>query len=220
MKIGRVFTGIGLLLIAAALCLTVFNFVEDSKAGKSADAALAAVLPQIEKESTPVEGKVINTIYESEDPSELPIEEVEYPNYVLNPEIEMPYVTVDGRDYIGMLYIVPMEKQFAVISEWSYENLDVAPCRYSGSVYLDNMVICAHNYSLHFGPLRNLKIGDQVRFTDMDGNQFRYTVSEIETLQPSMSEEMMTGDWDLTLFTCTVGGQTRLALRCEREDKT
>ena len=27
-------------------------------------------------------------------------------------------------------------------------------------------------------------------------------------------EEMAAGDWDLTLFTCTLGGQARLTLRC------
>lgn len=27
---------------------------------------------------------------------------------------------------------------------------------------------------------------------------------------------MITGDWDLTLFTCTPGGQLRIAVRCIR----
>ena len=27
---------------------------------------------------------------------------------------------------------------------------------------------------------------------------------------------MLSGDWDLTLFTCTIGGQTRVTIRLER----
>jgi len=50
----------------------------------------------------------------------------------------------------------------------------------------------------------------------VDGNVFAYKVVETETLSPFSIEEMTTGDWDLTLFTCTVGGQNRVAVRCER----
>ena len=31
-------------------------------------------------------------------------------------------------------------------------------------------------------------------------------------------EEMVTGDWDLTLFTCTLSGQTRFTVRCIRSE--
>ncbi|MGN0969549.1 MAG: sortase, partial [Evtepia sp.] len=53
-----------------------------------------------------------------------------------------------------------------------------------------------------------------VLFTDADGNQFRYTVAQVETLAKTAVEEMAAGDWDLTLFTCTLGGQTRVTVRC------
>ena len=63
--------------------------------------------------------------------------------------------------------------------------------------------------------LNNLSQGDEITFTDMDGNLFRYEVAALEVLSPFAVEEMTTGDWDLTLFTCTVGGQSRIAVRCE-----
>ena len=37
---------------------------------------------------------------------------------------------------------------------------------------------------------------------------------ELETLSPFAIEEMTGGNWDLTLFTCTVGGQYRVTVRC------
>ena len=40
-------------------------------------------------------------------------------------------------------------------------------------------------------------------------------MSEIQILQPGDVEEMLSGGWALTLFTCTLGGRTRVTVRCE-----
>ena len=79
-------------------------------------------------------------------------------------------------------------------------------------------MIAGHNYASHFGTIKNLEEEDAVIFTDMDGNRFTYRVVEQEILRPSATEEMETGDWDLTLFTCTVGAQNRVTVRCELEN--
>ena len=60
-----------------------------------------------------------------------------------------------------------------------------------------------------------LKAGDTITFTDVDGNVFTYQMVERETLLPASIEEMESGDWDLTLFTCTVGGKSRVTVRFE-----
>ena len=60
----------------------------------------------------------------------------------------------------------------------------------------------------------SFSIGDEVVFRDVDGNEFRYEAVELETLEKAAVEEMQAGDWDLSLFTCTVGGQTRVTVRC------
>ena len=57
---------------------------------------------------------------------------------------------------------------------------------------------------------------DEVVFTDIDGNIFRYQVVKKEVLKSTAIEEMEAGEWDLTLFTCTVGGASRMTVRCER----
>lgn len=46
---------------------------------------------------------------------------------------------------------------------------------------------------------------------------FTYCVAEEEILQPAQTEQMVSGDWDLTLFTCTVGGRSRVTIRCTQE---
>ena len=56
--------------------------------------------------------------------------------------------------------------------------------------------------------------GDEVRFIDLDGNIWNYVVSGTEVIAGYDVERMKSGDWDLTLFTCTYGGENRYTLRC------
>ena len=74
----------------------------------------------------------------------------------------------------------------------------------------------AHNYDRHFGPVSELKIGDPVSFTDINGITYQYEVMAIEVLSPYAVEEMTSGEYDLTLFTCTYGGKSRVTVRCDR----
>lgn len=129
---------------------------------------------------------------------------------------EMPTKMLNGYQYIGVLDVVSLELSLPVMDRWDYERLKVSPCRFAGNVYQDNLVICAHNYAHHFTPLKYVPIGTEVKFTDMEGNSFRYVVSSFETIGPNDVEGMVNGDWDLTLFTCNTSGQTRCAIRCDR----
>ena len=208
-KRGKICTGIGLLLLAAALFLTAYNLWSDAMAAISIDIVLEQLTPELETAEEKAEISLPAL------PSGESLEEVYIPDYILNPEMEMPVEEIDGQQYIGVLRIPALSLELPVISEWSYPSLQIAPCRYAGSAYLNNMVIAAHNYYSHFGYLKNLSQGDEVTFTDMDGNVFRYEVAELETLSPFAIEEMTGGDWALTLFTCTVGGQSRVTVRCE-----
>ncbi len=130
----------------------------------------------------------------------------------------MPEKTVNGRDYIGVLSIPSLNLELPVLSQWSYPNLKVAPCRYSGSLYQNDLIICAHNYASHFGRLKTLQPGDTLLFTDMDDQVVSFQMVEQEILEPEDEEAMTTGQWDLTLFTCTPGGQTRVTVRFQRAD--
>ena len=132
----------------------------------------------------------------------------------LTPDLPMPEREIDGQSYIGVLDIPALDLSLPIISTWSYPGLQIAPCRYSGSAYLENLVIAGHNYRSHFASLPQLQPGDAVTFTDMDGTVFRYKVDSLETLSPYAISDMTSGGWPLTLFTCTVGGQSRLAIRC------
>ena len=191
----------GLLLIAAALSLTGYNLYDGYRAERSAREAVSSL-----EVLTPAE----TALGPENDPTG---KETEIPDYILNPNMEMPAEHINGVDYIGILRIPALDLELPVISEWSYPHLKIAPCRYTGSAYTGDLIIAAHNYSAHFGKLNALHEGDTATFTDMDGNVFTYQMAERETLQPTSVDEMESGDWDLTLFTCTVGGQSRITLR-------
>lgn len=124
--------GIGLLLLAAALFLIVYNFWSDAMASVSSNTALEYLKPD-NKEHTGVSLPVL--------PSGETLEEAYLPDYVLNPEMDMPEKEVDGQKYIGVLRIPALSLELPVISEWSYSGLKESPCRYIGSAYLNNMVI-------------------------------------------------------------------------------
>ncbi len=207
-KRGKLCTALGLLLLLAALLLTAYNLWRDAMASISVDFVLEHLTPALSSRQAALPAL----------PSGEDLEEAFIPDYVLNPEMAMPEETIDGRNYIGVLDIPALDLSFPIISEWSYDALQIAPCRYSGSAYLDNLVIAGHNYRSHFASLPQLQPGDSVTFTDMDGNVFSYEVSSLETLSPYAISDMTSGDWDLTLFTCTVGGQSRLAIRCDRTE--
>ena len=130
------------------------------------------------------------------------------------PGIEMPGEKVNGHEYIGSLSIPSLGLKVPVQRNWSYENLSVSPCRYSGSAYAGNLAIIAHTY--HFGKLSSLALDATVTFTDMENNVFRYVVREKNTISPNDANEIAHSGYDLTLVTCTLSGTKRVAVYCER----
>ncbi len=196
-KKGMVSMTIGALMILSAVGLSSYNAYTDFRAGK-------------------VSGDVLDRFSEISSANETDYNDKvdEVPYYVLNPDIEMPETDIDGNKYIGVIEIPEIELRLSVMSNLSDAGLKIAPCRYKGSVYKNNMIIAGHNYRTHFSKIKNLPVGSSVRFYDADGNIFYYTVSDIELIDGGSADEMESGEWDLTLFTCNYGGKSRVTIRC------
>lgn len=197
----------GVLLIAAAAALTLYNLREDEQAAASASQTLTLLQQELPAPSPAVRA--------ADTPTEITDETV-VPDYILNPDMDMPVERVDGLDCVGVLEIPALELTLPILDQWSDAAAKSAPCRYTGSAYQDDLVIAGHNYRAHFANLKNTPEGSAVYFTDMDGNRFAYEVVLTETLHATDVEEMCGGGWDLTLFTCTMSGQYRAAVRCQR----
>ncbi len=221
---------IGVLLLAMAVYMVVSNNLEQTRAAQASEdayrrlaAAIAEKKPRPEgnspavtvpidpadTETSPADGAGTEALsLPGMDPGEVFI-----PDYVLDPDMEMPRITVNGCDYIGTLEIPALSLYLPVADTLSEYHLLIAPCRYTGSVYKGDMIIAGHNYRAHFASLRQITEGVPVRFTDALGNVFDYTVSCVEILSGDAVEEMLAGDWDMTLFTCTAAGDTRITVR-------
>ncbi len=198
---GCAVTCLGILLLSAALLLFCYNVWDSRRAEQSMEVIL--------QEYTKEEQKML------EDSSAA---DGDIPDYQLDPEMEMPEIALEsagGAACIGTLEIPSVDLTLPVMSEWSYPLLKLAPCRYAGSAYQENLVIAAHNYKTHFRKIKTLPEGSEVRFTDAAGNVFVYHVAVVEALTAQSVEDMISGEWPLTLFTCTADGKNRVTVRCE-----
>lgn len=138
------------------------------------------------------------------------------PDYELDPGRDMPVESVSGQDLIGQVEIPRLGRTLPVGTAWSAAMGSRMPCRLSGSAYSDDLIIAGHSYNAHFKCLYDIEPGDEVVVTDMDGNRFGYLVSGIETIPGDRRDLLESGDWDLTLFTCTPNSTSRVTVRCER----
>lgn len=200
---GNLLITLGILLIAAAIGLAGYNLWDAGRAQKAAEEITGQLISEIE--SKVEDGKTA----------------VPY----IDPNTPLPVEVIDGYEYIGVLEIPSEGLSLPVMKEWDYTRLKISPCRFTGSYYSDDLVICAHNYMRHLGPLLQIGIGEDIYFTNVDGLTIRYIVTNRETVEPTAVEQMIENtsnsetsllDWDLTLFTCNLGGQTRCAVRCSR----
>ena len=211
---GNFILTLGMLLLLSAAILTSLNFIEDGQAGEAAGNALEQLL-LAERDARDAARRASSETSDepAADSSGITLDPVYLNDNTSTPEGEMPVIEIDGYDYIGVLQIPSLDLTLPVISDWSYPALQIAPCRYEGSAYDGGMVIAGHNFDSHFGKLSQLESGDEIKFIDLSGNTFTYAVAETEVLEATAIEEMVTGNWDLTLFTCTLSGQTRFTVR-------
>lgn len=199
---------LGVLLILGAVALSWWNQKEDNDVQKAAVQIMPQLVQQIRE----------NTVAETVGPQDafVPELELQKPVALLTEEDKkMTEVEIDGNLYIGYLSIPALNMELPIMSDWSYAQLQIAPCRYHGSIRGEDLVLMAHNYRSHFGYINRLELGDQVIFTDMDGKTTVYTVVGQDILDPSAVEVITAGEYDLTLFTCTYGGASRITVYCD-----
>ena len=201
---------LGVVLILGAVCLFLNNRQEDYTAGESSAEVMPELLNQIQENQDA-------TVSEADD---MPKVELQKPvDLLTEEEKQMTEVEINGIPYIGYLSIRKLNIELPVISTWDYNLLSVAPCRYAGTLLGEDLVIMAHNYTSHFGEIAQLELGESVVFTDMDGEATLYEVVGKDVLDPSAVEEMTSGDFDLTLFTCTYGGEFRMTIYCNKTEE-
>lgn len=128
-------------------------------------------------------------------------------------------ISVDNNYYSGIIDIPEIGIKLPVMSEWNYDNLNISPCLFYNDEKNNRKIIAGHNYSSHFGKLKQLKQGDYIIFTNADNKRVIYKVLQTEILGSTDTDKMLGGDdWNLTLFTCSLSGYERVTVRCIQAD--
>ena len=190
-KVGLLCLMLGIACLLSAVMLVFYNHWEENRAENTSKYLLQDV-----------QEKITDNLTEDKESSK-----------------NMSMVQVDGQACIGVLSIPVLELELPVLTDWSYAKLKIAPCHYYGTVSEKNFVIAAHNYQSHFGRLTELQPQDLIMFTEMSGEIHYYEVVLLETLPGNAVEEMITSGFDLSLYTCTVGGGSRVTVRCNALEK-
>lgn len=185
-KISKLFIIVGIFLISLSSFLFLYDIYNENKAKSANEKALSIIKTNIEKKEE------------------------------IKPIKKEETININGYDYIGTIIIPTLNIELPVMSKFTYNNLKLAPCRYYGSIYTDDLIICAHSYKTHFKNIINLKQNDKVIFEDINGNIYIYEVLEIEILSPNDVEEMIDNEFDLTLYTCTSDALNRVTVRCNK----
>lgn len=134
------------------------------------------------------------------------------------PEGQMPQILLEGQALIGILTVEEAGVELPIIESWDYDKLKRSPCRYSGSLEEENLIILGHNYTSHLGKLREMETGDKIQFTDLTGKVHDFSIAETGILKPTQVEELKSSPYPLTIFTCTPSGQSRFVVYCEKSD--
>lgn len=188
---------LGVALLAGAAGLLFHNEQEAAQAETAAQAVMPQMVEVIQQSQATTPGQLSQPIYAPIDPT-------------------MKEVQIDGYGYVGFVSVPDLGLELPVMGQWDEERMKLSPCRYTGSHKTDDLVILAHSYARFFRDLDQLEPGAEVIFTDMDGVINRYEVIAVDILSPYAVEEMISSEYDLTLFTCTYGGGSRITVRCNR----
>ncbi len=127
-------------------------------------------------------------------------------------------IVINDSTYIGELIIPSLDLELPITESYTQKSLKTSPSLYSGSFLSNNVVICGHSYSHHFGNLYKLKSKDEIIFVDNNNKKYIYEVELKEVLKPTDIEEMISSDFDLTLYTCTKDSTNRVTIRCNLKE--
>lgn len=199
---GTVFIVIGTFLIMLCLLLVLHNHREDEESQAFSAAQLSVI-----KQSAIQRAAETDLDRDSNVRAEATGDEI---------DDEMPIVFIEGYGYIGYVTFPSLDLELPVMDELDDTRLKLAPCRYYGSLQTDDLVVAGHNYRSSFGKIKNLNKGDEIYFTDMNGDVFTYRVEEIETLNASDVTKMVSSGWDFSLYTCAYDRSRRLTIRCSK----
>ena len=129
----------------------------------------------------------------------------------------MSSMEIAGESYVALLEMDMFKFKMPVRSVWDEKAVEAVPCRYSGSVYNNTLVIASTDEKGQMDFVNNINTGDRLNLTTMRGEQFSYKVVKVENSNTATAEELNTDEFDLTIFVEYSGHTDYLFIRCESD---
>ncbi len=125
----------------------------------------------------------------------------------------MSVLSIDGADFVGVIEMPRYESTLPVSSDWGH--LTKYPCRFSGSIYDRTIQIGATSQKGQYDFYREISVGDTVIFTDVEGNRYTYTVTNLQYESHADQTILNREESALTLFIKNVYAFEYLIVSCD-----
>ena len=125
----------------------------------------------------------------------------------------MPVLSLDGTDFIGILEIPRYDSVLPVCANW--DNPIRYPCCLSGSIYDGTIQIGGTSQTGQYDFYREISVGDSVFFTDMEGNRYTLTVSNLRYEKHADASALQSCEASLTLFIKNIYAFEYLIVFCD-----
>ena len=136
-------------------------------------------------------------------------------------EVNMPEKK-GNYNILGEIEIPKINVKMYILDKTTNDSLNLSVTRFWGNGIHEagNFSIIGHNYKGMFRDLKELEIGDTFTLVDRTGRICTYVIYDIYIVEPddvSCIEDTLLGQREVTLITCTTGGEKRLILKAKEQ---
>ena len=125
----------------------------------------------------------------------------------------MAVLSINGTNFAGILELPVFGAALPVCADWG--RISRYPCCLSGSIYDRSVQIGATSQKGQFDFYREISAGDTLFFTDMTGNRYAYTVTDLRYEKHADQAALQRKEAALTLFIKNVYAFEYLVVYCE-----
>lgn len=127
----------------------------------------------------------------------------------------MASLEISGESFIGIIEVPAYDSALPVCSIWDFSKVSAYPCRYTGSIYSDMLIIGGSDNEGQFDFIDEISNFDEVLFIDVSGQRYTYTVTDIRNTKDVSTENLTSREADLVLFAKNTYSLDYTVVRCK-----
>ena len=125
----------------------------------------------------------------------------------------MSTLSMDGIDFVGLLEIPRYGSVLPVCADWGIPAK--YPCQFYGSIYDRTMQIGGTSQKGQYDFYREIPVGDAIYFTEMEGNRYAYSVTDVRYEKSADQAALQRKDASLTLFIKNIYALDYIIIFCD-----